>query len=200
MNENRFDMAGWISIILAVLFPLAFILEGIQDAFMEIKKFNISVGIGPADILFLLYAVLSIYVLIKLKNYLYENYSFNGLNTMINIAILWHMVFFGGSFILELLFSTIWVWHGLGLPLLLLVFYITGIAVFGIIDLVIGIMLLYHRNRFNNLIKLFGILCLIVGFCEGTVVLSFLTFLFVPASFIVLAIIFFSRIDEVEFV
>ena len=200
MNENRFATAGWMSIVLAVLFPVALILEGIQDAVSEIEGLDISVGIGLGDLLFLVYAVLTIYVLMKLKEYLYENYSFKNLNTVINVCILWTMIFFGGGFVLELLYSTVWPQNDLGLPLLLLVFYIVGIAVFGILDIVIGITLLHHRSRFRGVVKLFGALCLINGFFEGTVVLSFMTLLMIPASYVVLGIMFFSRTEEVEFV
>ncbi|UCD63988.1 MAG: hypothetical protein JSW34_00750 [Candidatus Zixiibacteriota bacterium] len=200
MNENRFSMAGWASIVASVVFPLAFIIDGIHQEVLECSGAEFTVGIGPADPLFLLFAALSIYVLKAFKTLLYEYYSFREIGTIISVAIFWHIVFFGGSFLLELMYGTVWPQGHVGLPLALVVFYVTGIAVFGIIDIIIGIILLRQKRRFSLPIRAFAWLSIAMGFFEATVVLSFLALLLVPVSLIALAFVFLRRVDEVEFV
>lgn len=200
MEENRYSLAGWLSIVGAVLFPLAFIVDGITDLIVTCGDIDVPWGIGPGDALFLLYAGLSIYVLNAFKSLMYEHYSFKEISLIINIAILWHIIFFGGSFILELALTTVWPSNDIGLPLVVLVFWVIGVAVFGIIDIILGIILLRQGDRFSGAIKVFAILSIVMGFCEATVILSPLTLLLVPASGIALAVAFLRRTEEVEFV
>ncbi|UCE25502.1 MAG: hypothetical protein JSU74_05500 [Candidatus Zixiibacteriota bacterium] len=200
MSENRFSLAGWLSIVAAVVLPLAFILEGITEVALEIGDIDIPWGVGPADALFLFYAALAIYLLMEFKRLMFEYYSFREISTVINIAIFWHIIFYGGSFILETLFTTVWPQDDLGLPLFLLVFWIVGIAAAGIIDIVMGVILLRHRSRFNMPVKVFALLIIVTGFFEGTVVFSFLALLLAPASYVAMAFIFLRRPEEVEFV
>ena len=200
MNENRFSLAGWLSVVAAVLFPLAFIIEGITDMATQCGDVDIPWGLGPADALFLLYAALAIYLLMEFKRLMFEYYSFREIGTVINISIFWHIAFYGGSFILETLFTTVWPQNDLAAPLFLLVFWIVGIAVAGIIDIVMGVILLRHRSRFSTPVNVFAVLIIITGFFEGTVILSFMALLLVPATYVAMAFIFLRRPEEVEFV
>ena len=200
MEENRYTLAGWLSIVTAVVFPLAFIVEGITDMAVQCGNVDIPWGLGPADALFLLYAALTVYLLKSFKSLMYEYYSFREIGTVINIAIFWCIVFFAGSFILELLLTTVWPQNDIGLPLVLLVFWIIGVAIFGIIDIVLAVIILRHRSRFNTPVRVFAVLTLITGFVEATVILSFLAILLVPATCVAMAFIFLRRTEEVEFV
>ena len=200
MNPSRFSSAGWASIVAGVVFPLAFILEGLTEYFLETCENEYSVGVGPADFVFLLYAALSIYVLMSLKRFMFEHYSFRGINTIINVCIGWTIFFFVGSFALEVALIPVYSPGDVGPPMVLVAFWIIGIAVFGIIDIIKGIILLRHMRQFNTVIKVFAILCLISGICEATIILSFFTFLLVPITYVVLAIAFLQRPKEVEFV
>jgi len=200
MHENRFSTAGWVSIAAAVIFPLAFIIEGIHEVVLELGDTDIPVGIGPADFLFLLFAALSVYVFKTFKSLMFESYSFKEIGTIININIFWHLVFFGGSFVIELLLGTVWPQNDLGLPLVLLVFWVMGIAVFGIIDLIIGIILLRQRHRFRMPVKVFAYFSIAVGFFEATVILSPLTLVLVPASFVAMAFVLLQKVEDLEFV
>lgn len=200
MEENRYSTAGWLSVAAAVLLPLAFIVDGLTELAVEFGDIDIPWGVGPGDALFLLYAGLLVYVLKSFKSLMYEYYSFREIGIVINMAIFWTIIFFVGSFIIELALTTVWPPDDLGLPVVLLVFWIVGLVVFGIIDILLGIIILRHRNRFSTSITVFAGLSLAIGFFEGTVVLSFLTLLLGPASFVVLAYIFLRKPEEVEFV
>ena len=200
MHESRFSTAGWVSIVAAVIFPLAFIIEGLHEAVLEFSDIDIPVGIGPADFLFLLFAALSIYIFKTFKSLMFESYSFREIGTIINITIFWHIVFYSGSFVIELLLGTVWPSNDIGLPLILVVFWIAGTAVFGIIDLIIGILILRQKQRFRRPVRIFAWLSIVLGFFEATVILSPLALLLVPASLITLAFVFLQKVEDLEFV
>ncbi|UCG62256.1 MAG: hypothetical protein JSV52_02925 [Candidatus Zixiibacteriota bacterium] len=200
MDENRFTAAGWASIVAAVVFPLAFVVEGIHEAALEYVDSGFTVGVGPGDFLFLLYAALTVYLLKEFKSLMYEQYSFKEISTIISVAIFWVIVFFGGSFVLELLLATVWPHNDIGLPLVLIIFWVTGIAIFGIIDIILGIIILRQRHRFSYSVKVFAGLSIATGVCEATLILSFLTMVLVPVSCAVLAYIFLHKVEEIEIV
>ncbi len=200
MQDNRFAAAGWASIVAAVVFPLAFVVEGIHEAAFEWTDSVFTVAVGPGDFLFLLYAALTVYLLKEFKSLMYEQYSFKEISTIISVAIFWVIVFFGGSFVLELLLATVWPHNDIGLPLVLIIFWVMGVAIFGIIDIILGIIILRQRHRFSQAVKIFAILSVVTGVCEATLILSFLTLVLVPASCAVLAYIFLKKVEEVEFV
>jgi hypothetical protein len=198
--EDRFSLAGWISIITAVILPLAWIMEGLFEAFYAVGLTDRPVNIGPADFLFLLFAAGSIYVYWKLKHLMFEHYSFKEIGLIIDIAIVWHIVFFGGSFLMELILASIWPGNLDWPSLTILIFWIFGIVIFGIIDIIIGVILIRRMHEFCYPIKIFGILSLIIGFFEATVILVPVTLVLVPASLVALAFAFLQKPKVVEFV
>jgi len=104
MDENRFTMAAWSSIAAAVLLPVAFIVAGLESVPFKLDFVDHAVGIGIADFLFLILGVFLIHVLLNLKRYMYERYSYKSLDQIIVIAIIWTIVNYGGSLVLEILF------------------------------------------------------------------------------------------------
>ena len=112
----------------------------------------------------------------------------------------WHLVYFGGSFLLELLLVPAWSSNDLGPPIVLLAFWVVGIGIFGILDVITGIIILRRRQEFSMAVKVFAIVILLIGVFEATIILVPFTLLLVPVSYIVLAFVFFSGVDEVEIV
>jgi len=202
MDENRFTAAGLASIVAAVIFPLAIVIDGIHRSVLETcdSQFTAAVGIGPGDFLFLLYAALSVYLLKEFKSLMYEQYSFKEIRTIISVAIFWTIVFFGGSFVLEVLLSSVWPHNDIGLPLVLVIFWVSGVAIFGIIDIILGIIILRQRHRFSRSVNIFAGLSIAMGICEASIILSFIALLLVPVSWALLAYIFLHKVEEVEFV
>ncbi|MDH3890489.1 MAG: hypothetical protein OEV49_05345 [candidate division Zixibacteria bacterium] len=200
MNENRFTAAGWAAIASVAVFTSAWIVAGIQEAVFELGAWERPVGVGPADFLFLVLAALSIYVYLSFKKLMYEYYSFKEIGLIINITIVWHILFFSGNFLLEWSLDGLWSPNDIGPDLIMTGFWIIGMAVFGIIDIIFGIVLLRRWGEFSSSIKTVAILTLIIGACEVSIILLPATLLLVPAWFIGLAFVFLRRVDEVEFV
>jgi len=200
MNDNRFMTAGWASIAAAALMPLGFVVAGIEMEACSSDYTSFPVGIGVADFVFLIYCALSIYVLLSLKKLMYERYSFRGLHTIIGIAILWNIVNYCGSFLLQLFISLGALGRSVSAEFIPLVFWIVCIAVFGIIDIVFGVILLRQLKRFSTPIKVLAFVSLASGVFEAAVILSFLALLLVPIAYVALAFEFLRKNEAVEFV
>jgi hypothetical protein len=200
MNENRFTSAGWASIAAAVLLPTSFIIAGIEDAAADYGLMGHRVGLGLADFLFLILGAVGIYVLLNLKKLMYERYSFRGLNVIIGIAILWTIINYGGSFVLELVFTFVPSSVADSAELISVSFWIICIAGFGIIDIIIGLIVFMQRHRFSTPLRVFAVTSLALGICEATVILSFFALILAPVSLIALAFEFLKSDDAVEFI
>lgn len=200
MIENRFVAAAWASVATAVLLPTAFIIAGIEGATFGLRSLDQTVGIGVADYLFLILGAVGIYVLLSLKKLMYERYSFRGLDLVIVLAIVWTIVNYGGSFVLELLYASILPAAVKNVLLMRTIFWIVCIAGFGILDMIIGLILVCQWRRFSMALRVFAILSMVAGFFEATVILSFFALLFYPLALIALAFAFFKPEEVVEFV
>jgi len=69
MSENRYNLAGWLSISMAILFPLAFgigIIQGVIGA--AVFKYT-GPTVGPSDLLFVIFTCVSVYILLCSDDY-----------------------------------------------------------------------------------------------------------------------------------
>jgi hypothetical protein len=200
MSENRFLVAGWAAIAAAGLMPSAFIVAGLEEAAFDLGVTNRAVGLGAADFLLLIFGAVMVYVLIELKRMLFERYSFRGLDVIIALAIAWTVVNYGGSFALQSFFSIIAPTSSVSADVVTTVFWIVCIGVFGIIDAILGIMLLIQGRRFGIPLLVFAAFSLAMGLCGVTVVLSFFNLLLFPAAYISLGVAFLRPEERLEFV
>jgi len=200
MSENRFLVAGWAAIAAAGLMPSAFIVAGLEEAAFDLGVTNRAVGLGAADFLFLVFGAVMVYVLIELKRMLFERYSFRGLDVIIALAIAWTVVNYGGSFALQSFFSIVAPTSSVSAEVVTTVFWIVCIGVFGIIDVILGIVLLIQGRRFGIPLLVFAAFSLAMGLCEVTVVLSFFGLFLFPAAYISLGVAFLRPEERLEFV
>ena len=200
MTEKRFLGAGWAAIAAAGLMATAFIVAGIESAAFELGVTNRVVGLGVADFLLLIFGAVAVYVLIELKRLLFERYSYRGLDVIITVAIAWTVVNYCGSFLLQLFFTFFDQVSSVGAEVVTTVFWIVCIGVFGIIDTVLGIMLLMQGKRFGVPLLAFAAVSVAMGLCGVTVILSFFSLLLFPIAYIALGIAFLRPEERLEFV
>ena len=200
MSENRFLVAGWAAITAAGLMPAAFIVAGIEQAAFDLGVTKRAVGLGPSDFLLLIFGAVTIYVLIELKRMLFERYSYRGLDPIILVAIAWSVVNYGGSFALQSFFSIAAPTSSVSAEVVTTVFWIVCIGVFGVIDAILGIMLLIQGRRFGIALMVFAAFSLAMGLCGATVILSFFSLLLFPVAYIALGVAFLRPEERLEFV
>ncbi len=200
MNDNRFLVAGWAAIAAAGLMPTAFIAAGLEQAGFDLEVNRLRAGLFASDFLLLIFGAVMIYVLVELKRMLYERYSYRGLDVIIALTIAWTVVNYGGSFALQSFFTIVGSESTAGAEVVTTIFWIVCIGVFGIIDAILGIMLLLQGRRFGLPLLAFAAFSLATGLCEVTVILSFFGLLFFPIAYIALGVAFLVPEKRLEFV
>jgi hypothetical protein len=200
MTENRFVPAGWTAIAAAGLMPTAFIVAGFEHAAFELGVTGRAIGLGASDFLLLIFGAVTIYVLIELKRMLFERYSYRGTDPIIMVAIAWSVVNYGGSFGLQAYFTGIVPPSNVTAEVVTTVFWIVCIGVFGIIDAILGIMLLMQGRRFGIPLLVFAAFSVAMGLCGVTVILSFFSLLLFPVAYIALGVAFLRPEERLEFV
>jgi hypothetical protein len=200
MSDNRFLVAGWAAIAAAGLMPIAFIVAGVEEAAFELGVTNRSVGLGASDFLLLIFGGVMIFVLIELRRMLHERFSYRGLDVIIVLSIAWTVVNYGGSFVLQSFFTLAAPPSSVSAEVVTTVFWVVCIGVFGILDAILGIMLLVQGRRFGVPLLAFAAFSLVMGLCEVTVILSFFGLLLFPVTYIALGVAFLRPAERLEFV
>jgi hypothetical protein len=199
--DNRYTTAGWLAIAMAAIFPTAMILNWVTGL-VGMKAFDHKGPVfGPADLLFFIFTIFSIYVLMQFKKLLNERYQFHDLDVWIPISIWWGVLFQVGSVVIR----GIVLLAGIESPLTIGLGFLTFMVIFtvtaGIIDIVVAAKLLRAKGLLGTPITVFAYLTMASGIAELTVVLlPLVAFLLLPAAFVTLGVIFLRQQEEVEFV
>jgi hypothetical protein len=199
MDENRYQLAGWLAITQAVLFPLAFVISIAQGLIGAAAFGYRGPMFGPSDLLFVIFVGISVYTLTMFRRFLNERYNYHGVDTLILLAICWGIVYQISSLALRVWVVMIWPVSETGLTIVYLIFFAVSMISAGIIDILIAVMLLQIRQSVNELVKAFTYITLISGLAEVSVVLAPIALFLIPVSCVILGLIFFKK-EEVEFV
>jgi len=199
MDENRYQLAGWLAITQAILFPVAFVIS-IAQGVIGLAAFSYRGPIfGPSDLLFIIFTGISVYTLTMFRRFLNERYNYHGVDTLILLAICWGIVFQISSLALRIWVVTIWPVSETALNIVYLSFFAVIMIAAGIIDILIAVKLLQIRQSVNELVRAFTYITLASGLAEVSVVLAPIALLLVPVWCVILGLIFFKK-EEVEFV
>lgn len=200
MNENRYTLAGWLSIAQAVIFPSGFVLAFFQ-AIISKRMFGANVvTLGPADLLFTISIGITVYTLIMFRDLLNKRYNYRNIDTLITISIWLNIVFQVISLILGSMGMLLGAKYSMGLSLLMLVFLPIYMIAMGIVDIIIATRLLKIKESLNELFMVFVYLTLIAGILEVSVIFSPMALILIPVYYVVLGMIFLREKEEVEFV
>lgn len=201
MEENRYTLAGWLAIAQAIIFPVA-VVVGIIQGIISIKAFGYrGPTLGPSTIMMIIFTVFSVYTLSKFRQFLNEHYNFHKVDLLITFAIWWNIIFQLFSIALTGLIFVMWPMSPKLMTIIELAYFSFAMITAGIIDIFIGVNLLRIKEIMSNLLTVYSYLILIGGICELSVILAFpVAFLLVPASCIILAMIFLKEKEQVEFV
>lgn len=201
MNDNKYTTAGWLALAQAILFPTA-LFVGILQGIIGVRAFGYTgPTFGPSDFMFILANAFTVYTFLKFRELLHEHYDYHGADTIIAVMIWWTILVQILSLVVRGVLLAIWPVSETSMLFIQGSTLVTGAVSAGIIDLIFGIKLLKIKDMLSDLVKAYAILALISGIMEMAVVLIPLVgFLMVPASGIVLSLIFFRARQQVEFV
>ena len=205
MNDNKFGFAAISAVILAVLFPaywfnqiLNVSVSGGEGLYQDVT------GLNPADLVFLLIGVLNIFVYLSLKSFLNERHAFNGADAPLLLLAATSAIYVFGSLAMDALMHFYGAelqlpWHKYTFDINTIALLVSSI-VFGVLDIILGIVLFTRAREFSNILRAFAIVILIQGFFELTVVFSPITFVIFPVALILLAILFTREPETLELV
>jgi len=203
MQNNNYLFPSIAALILATIFPIywfgqiSFGMPSIEAALME----NVST-INFSDAIFLAIGLLSIYVYLNLRKILNEQLNFKStlLLALVIGAHAIHILTLG----LDLTAVTMTqqglhenrgVFIGIGLAALF-----AGNIMFGLLDILIGAVLLKNADNPPTLVKIFALITLIQGVMGISIVFSAATLMSFPLSLIVLTGYFLKKPTTIEVV
>ena len=201
MQNKDYLLPGVAAIFVAVISPIYWI--GMSSPIGDFALGQDMMSLGFSDILFASILLLTIYIYLNLKNILNEQLNFNHIDLlvliMVAINILWMSTLFLdlASAVLpenivtqnEGTFLNIGLSIGLG-----------ALVILGIIDLLIGILLLAKSTELPTLLKIFAIMSVIQGVLGITVVFAATLIFIFPITMIILAMFFLRKPESLEIV
>jgi hypothetical protein len=201
MQNKDYLLPGVAAILMAVISPIYWI--GMSSPIGDFALGQDIMSLGFSDILFASILLLTIYIYLNLKNILNEQLNFNHIDLlvliMVAINILWMSTLFLdiASAVLpenivtqnEGTFLNIGLSMGIG-----------AIVILGIIDLLIGILLLAKSTELPTLLKIFAIMSVIQGVLGITVVFAATLIFIFPITMIILAMFFLRKPESLELV
>lgn len=202
MQNKDYLLPGIAAILLAVLNPIYWLgmSQWVGDSYILGQDM---MSLGFSDILFASILLLSIYIYLNLKNILNEQLNFNHIDLLVwiyaAINILWMSTLLLDVAITVLPENIVTqnkdTFLNIGLSM-----SIGAIVILGIIDLLIGILLLAKSTELPTLLKIFAIMSVIQGVIGITVVFAATLIFIFPITMIILAMFFLRKPESIEIV
>lgn len=193
-NQNTYAAVG--AIALAVLFPIYWLVEigtSHGDASMDV----LANGLSPMDFVFLAVGALNAFFYISIRRVLYEHYHFSRLNFVFASLVGVCVIFYVGTFAAD--GAAVFIGQDLASTVVALLTFFAIIA-FGILDILVGVMLLRNADTRSDLLRIFAIASLIMGIMEITIILSIVALVIFPITVALMAVYFLREPEAVEFV
>ena len=204
MQNKDYLLPGIAALVLAVIFPLYWFNEiwfGSADR-TDALLANIT-SLNLSDAVFLAIGLLSIYVSLSLRNILNEQLNFKKIDLLLMLLISVHVIFLAtlGLDVAAAVLSEQTVLQyqdtfiGIGLTAA-----VASMVLFGLLDILIGAVLLKNSENLPTLLKIFALVTLIQGVLEISAIMSFASLLSFPVSLIILAVYFLRKPESLEVV
>ena len=202
MQNKDYLLPGVAAIFVAVISPIYWI--GMSSSVGDYDLlWQDMMSLGFSDILFASILLLTIYIYLNLKNILNEQLNFNHIDLlvliMVAINILWMSTLFLDIASAVLPENIVTQNKDAFLKINLSV-SIGAIVILGIIDLLIGILLLAKSTELPTLLKIFAIMSVIQGVIGITVVFAAMLIFIFPITMIILAMFFLRKPESIEIV
>ncbi len=200
MINTDYMRPGLAAITLAILFP-AYWLHAVTvgDFSPSVFDNDIILRLTAADWLFLLIGVLLVYIYFSFKRILVDHHNFHGIDLLVTLFVCISIIFYGGFFLIDVLAVVL----GEGAQSILVaigsILLIGGGIIYGVIDILIGVMLLRDSDQRPGLLKIFALATLIMGLFE-VMFLSVMSIFIYPVAMIILAVYFLRKPEILEVV
>ena len=202
MQNRDYLLPGVAAIFVAVISPIYWLGMAASVGDSDILWQDM-MSLGFSDILFASILLLTIYIYLNLKNILNEQLNFNHIDLLVwiyaAINILWvsTLLLDVASAVLpeNIVSQNKDTFFKIGLSV-----SIGAIVILGIIDFLIGILLLAKSTELPTLLKIFAIMSVIQGVLGITVVFAATLIFIFPITMIILAMFFLRKPESLEIV
>ena len=202
MQNRDYLLPGVAAIFVAVISPIYWI--GMSSSVGDYDiLWQDMMSLGFSDILFASILLLTIYIYLNLKNILNEQLNFNHIDLLVLIMVAINTLWLGTLFLdiaSAVLPENIVTQNKDAFLKINLSVGIGAIVILGIIDLLIGILLLAKSTELPTLLKIFAIMSVIQGVIGMTVFLSVTLIFIFPITMIILAMFFLRKPESLELV
>jgi hypothetical protein len=202
MQNKDYLLPGVAAIFVAVISPIYWLGMAASVGDSDVLWQDM-MSLGFSDILFASILLLTIYIYLNLKNILNEQLNFNHIDLLVwiyaAINILWvsTLLLDVASAVLpeNIVSQNDGTFLNIGLSI-----GVGAIVMLGIIDLLIGILLLAKSTELPTLLKIFAIMSVIQGVLGITVVFAATLIFIFPITMIILAMFFLRKPESLELV
>ena len=202
MQNKDYLLPGVAAIFVAVISPIYWLGMAASVGDSDVLWQDM-MSLGFSDILFASILLLTIYIYLNLKNILNEQLNFNHIDLLVwiyaAINILWvsTLLLDVASAVLpeNIVSQNDGTFLNIGLSI-----GVGAIVILGIIDLLIGILLLAKSTELPTLLKIFAIMSVIQGVLGITVVFAATLIFIFPITMIILAMFFLRKPESLEIV
>ncbi|HAZ81043.1 MAG TPA: hypothetical protein DCX08_14035 [Porticoccaceae bacterium] len=202
MQNNDYLLPGVCAIFLAIISPVYWLgmSQSVESSYVLGQDV---MSLGFSDILFACILLLTIYIYLNLKNILNEQLNFHHIDMLIWINIIVSILWMStltldiASIVLAENFVT---QNESSFSNIALLTSVGAIIILGIIDLLIGILLLAKSTELPALLKVFAIMSVIQGVIGITVVFAVTLIFIFPITLIILAMFFLRKPESLEIV
>jgi hypothetical protein len=202
MQNNDYLLPGVCAILLAIISPVYWLgmSQSVESSYVLWQDV---MSLGFSDILFACILLLTIYIYLNLKNILNEQLNFHHIDMLIWIYIIFSILWMStltldiASIVLAENFVT---QNESSFSNIALLTSVGAIIILGIIDLLIGILLLAKSTELPALLKVFAIMSVIQGVIGITVVFAVTLIFIFPITLIILAMFFLRKPESLEIV
>ena len=202
MQNNDYLLPGVCAILLAIISPVYWLgmSQSVESSYVLGQDV---MSLGFSDILFACILLLTIYIYLNLKNILNEQLNFHHIDMLIWINIIVSILWMStltldiASIVLAENFVT---QNESSFSNIALLTSVGAIIILGIIDLLIGILLLAKSTELPALLKVFAIMSVIQGVIGITVVFAVTLIFIFPITLIILAMFFLRKPESLEIV
>ncbi len=180
---------GIAAIVVAVLYPAYWLLELDITFGTGVRRMEF----GTLDFMFLTLGLLQAYLYLSLRRLLNDQVAYSGGDVLLMIIAVTTLVYSGFMFCVSFI-------DPLNTDAVVLGGTAAALVFFGVLDIVLAVILLRDSNQLPGLVKGVAVVNLILGACEVTLLMSFMTLVLYPLFAVLLAILFLRKPEEVEFV
>jgi len=199
MHTNRYKIAGWLSIFVAIIFVPKFVLSLIFGIIAHKYHFP---GMYLFDALLTIpLTVLFVYLLITFRFLLNERYDFHDVDKLITINY-WCLIITGFISILDDVLKTLGI-SGQNLitpDIILLITFFSVFYLMGVISIIYGIRVLRMKGDLFGMLKVYVYTTIAGGVCLVSIILFPLSLIVAVATYILEGIIFLRAAEDEEFV